>query len=150
MFIGTFYHNLDAKNRVKVPRKILERAQKSDQPTRFFLNKGMEGCLFLFTEERWNELTQKLNNLSLGAEKARDFQRMFFASTHEVFVDGSGRILIPEVLKSAAGFKSKVVFLGAGNRVELWDEDKWETRLGSISEGYEEIAEVILETPPGG
>jgi len=149
LFIGTYYHNLDAKNRIKVPRKFLEKAHKPDKSTMFYITKGMEGCLFFFTEDRWIDLTQKLNDLSLGALQARDFQRLFFADTYEVNVDSSGRVLVPEGLKQTAGIAKEAVFLGAGNRVELWDAEKWNSRKAEITGGFEEIAADILQAPPG-
>ena len=144
LFIGTFYHNLDAKNRVTVPRKILEKAVGNGRPTRFYLSVGMDDCLFLFTEDRWQELTRSLDSVSLGRQEARDFQRLFFSDTHEVDVDASGRILIPDVLKSAAGLTREVVFLGAGSRVEIWDAEQWKTRKNKIAGGYAKIASDII------
>lgn len=144
MFIGTFRHNLDAKNRVTIPRKILEKAKVSGKSTTFYISVGLDDCLFLFPEERWDELTQTLEKLSLGTEEARDFQRLFYSDTYEVDVDGSGRVLIPEVLKQAAGLNREVVFLGAGSRVEIWDAEKWDARKGKISGGYTKIASDIF------
>jgi MraZ protein len=144
LFIGTFYHNLDAKNRVTVPRKILEKAVSNGRSSKFYVSMGMEDCLFLFTEKRWEELTQSLDSVSLGKLEARDFQRLFFSDTYEVDVDGSGRILIPDVLKSSAGLTREVVFLGAGSRVEIWDAERWKTRKSKIAGGYATIASEII------
>ena len=144
MFIGTFYHNLDSKNRVTVPRKILEKAKAGKRSTKFYISMGMEECLFIFTEERWVELTHTWKDLSLGALDARNFQRLFFSDAHEVEVDGSGRILIPDVLKTAINLKREVVFLGAGSRVELWDAERWANHKKKIAGGYAKIAADII------
>jgi MraZ protein len=118
----------------------LEKAEVPDQPTKFFLTMGMEDCLFLFTPDRWNELTQAVNTLSLGTSETRDFERLFFSDTREVEVDGSGRILIPDVLKTSAKLKREVVLIGAGRRVEIWDVDIWKNRKSTIASGYAKIA----------
>ena len=144
LFIGTFYHNLDAKNRVTVPRKILEKAGVKGQSAKFYISMGMEECLFLFTEEQWNILTLSFENQSMGKSDARDFQRLFFSDTYEVDLDGSGRILIPEGLKTAAGLEREVVFLGAGTRGEIWDADRWKIRKNKIVGGYAKIASEII------
>ncbi len=144
LFIGTFYHNLDAKNRVTVPRKILEKAGVTEQSAKFYISMGMEECLFLFTEERWKILTLSFENQSMGKSDARDFQRLFFSDTYEVDLDGSGRILIPEGLKTAAELEREVVFLGAGTRVEIWDADRWKIRKSKIVGGYAKIASEII------
>lgn len=145
MFIGTFYHNLDAKNRVKIPSKLLDKARDPEKKAAtFYITKGMEGCLFLFTEERWMQLAENFHNLSLGAVQAREFQRLFFANAFEVNVDGSGRILIPEGLKKTAKITREVVLLGAGNRIEVWDAKTWDSHNDEIDGGFEEIAAAIL------
>lgn len=115
-----------------------------DPSNKYYITMGMEDCLFLFPEARWNELTSQLNSLSLGTLEARDFQRLFFSDTYEVEVDGSGRILIPEVLKEAAGLEREVVFLGAGSRVEIWDGERWTSRKKKIAGGYAKIASDIF------
>lgn len=138
---------MDAKNRVTVPRKILDKVKVKNKPkTQFYISMGMEDCLFLFPEKRWAELTESMSQLTLGSKESRDFQRLFFADTYDVDVDASGRILIPEVLREAAGLKRKgeVVFLGTGNQIEVWDADRWQARKQKIAGGYSKIAEDIM------
>jgi len=144
VFIGTFCHNMDTKNRITVPRKVLDRVQKGNKRPVFYLNVGMDKCLFMFPEARWTELATSLENLSLGTKDIRDFQRYFFSDTHDVEVDRAGRILIPDVLKEAAQLKKEVVFLGAGTRLELWDQKRWEARKLEIAGEYAKIAEDIF------
>ena len=145
LFIGNYRHNLDSKNRVKVPSKFLSGSQDSWKGTTLYLGKGMEGCLFLFSEEDWKEITGRMKHLSLGRQYARDFQRLFFANTYEVTVDGSGRILVPEGLKKRAGITREIVFLGAGSRIELWDAKQWESREAKIGGDYESFAETLFQ-----
>jgi len=144
LFTGTYLHNLDAKNRVTIPRKILEQADAPDGSKKYYISKGMEECLFFFTEERWNELAQIFKSLSLGKSKARKFQRLFFSTTYDVDLDNSGRILIPDALKKAAGLRREVVFIGAGNQVEIWDAEMWQAHMGEITDDFSGIAEDIF------
>ena len=144
VFIGTFCHNMDSKNRVTIPRKILDKVKKGKSRPVFYLNVGMDKCLFMFSESKWQELADSLENLSLGTKESRDFQRLFFSDTHEVEVDGASRILIPDVLKEAACLKKEVIFLGAGTRIELWDKGRWQTRKQEIAGEYAKIAEDIF------
>ena len=71
-------------------------------------------------------------------------QRLFFSDTYEVDVDGSGRILIPDVLRTAAGLARELVFLGAGDRIEIWDAERWKARKAKIAGGYAKIASEIF------
>jgi MraZ protein len=104
----------------------------------------MDDCLFMFPEMKWEDLNKTLEDLPLGAEESRDFQRYFFGQTQLVEVDGSGRILIPEMLKQAANLNREVVFVGSGTRVEIWDAGCWNTRMQKIRGAYAKIAKDLI------
>lgn len=82
--------------------------------------------MVLVGKDFWNALWQRLT----GGEKIivspiRDTERFIMASAYEVEVDNQRRIVIPERLVLYADLKENVVFLGIGDRVEIWDEAKW-------------------------
>jgi len=140
VFFGSFTHNMDSKNRVTVPRKMLDKVKADPGPARFYLTMGLDECLFLFTEEKWAEIYQKLDQIPLGTVEARDLQRAFYSNTADLEVDGAGRILIPDALKKKANLDREIVFIGAGNRIELWNAATWEARQLRVEGGYQEIA----------
>ena len=49
----------------------------------------------------------------------------FFASTSEVKPDGQGRINVPSNVREEVGLEERVLVLGAGNRIEIWDPEAW-------------------------
>ena len=51
LFIGDYPHTLDDKGRLIMPSKFREELGKN-----FVVTRGMENCLFVFTEEKWIEL----------------------------------------------------------------------------------------------
>jgi MraZ protein len=46
----------------------------------------------------------------------------------ECGMDGNGRILLPSVLRGFAKLEKRVVLIGQGNKLELWDEGTWNAR----------------------
>ena len=64
MLIGQYQHNIDAKNRVIVPAKFRE-----DLGERFYVTKGLDGCLFVLSEEGWKRLQDKI--VAMPMSKAR-------------------------------------------------------------------------------
>jgi MraZ protein len=50
MFYGEYAHSLDAKDRVIVPAKFRELFQEN-YVEKFFITRGLDRCLFVFTEE---------------------------------------------------------------------------------------------------
>ena len=121
MFMGEYLHSLDSKNRVSVPAKYRERLGTS-----FILTKGLDSCLFVYPEEEWEIFENKLKALPLTNQGARQFVRFFFAGAVECTPDKQGRILIPQTLKRYSQIEKDIVFIGTGNRIEVWSKEKWD------------------------
>ena len=65
MFMGEYSHNIDAKGRMIVPSKFRE--QLGDE---FVVTKGLDGCLFVYPNEEWQNIEEKFRNVPLtGLEK---------------------------------------------------------------------------------
>lgn len=119
MLIGEYRHSLDAKGRVNFPAKLREDLGES-----FVLSKGMGvKCLYAYSQQEWQRLTEKLN--ALPVSKAAALQRYLFAGATEAQPDKQGRILIPQNLRDYAGLQKDLVIVGASNRAEIWDQERW-------------------------
>lgn len=136
MFIGEYHHTLDDKGRLSVPIKFRVQLAKGAVVTR-----GLDRSLFLYPKEEWDVLAQKLAQLPLGQADTRAFARLMLAGAMEVDVDKSGRVLLPEYLRSYASLTKTVVIAGLYNRLELWDEDAWKTYATATEAHGNEIAE---------
>ena len=120
MFMGEFNHNVDAKGRAIVPSKFREELGE-----RFIVTKGMDGCLFLYTMPAWKEYVDKLSKLPTTNSNARRFVRIVTSGASECEPDGNGRIMIPANLRVFAGITKEIVTIGANDRVEIWDKQRW-------------------------
>lgn len=138
MLIGEYQHNIDAKGRVAVPTKF-----RDDLGMRFYVTKGLDGCLFVLQQSEWEKLEDKIRQMPIS--KARTIQRFFFSGAAEVQPDKQGRILIPQPLREHASLNKEVTFIGTGNRVEIWDSAKWTSFNSSITEDSIEEAMDFLE-----
>ena len=118
MLMGEFQHNMDAKGRVTIPARFRE-----DLGDRFYVTKGLDGCLFVLSPAQWEKLLEKMSSLPLS--KARSLQRFFFSGAAEAEPDKQGRILIPAALREYAGLEKDVTVIGAATRAEIWDTAKW-------------------------
>lgn len=136
MFIGEFHHSLDEKGRMAVPIKF--RAALSEGAV---VTRGLDRSLFLYPKSEWQKLAEKLAALPLGQADTRAFARLMLAGAMEVEVDGSGRVLIPEYLRTYAGLKKNAVVAGLYNRMEIWDEEAWGVYASKTEEQGNAIAE---------
>jgi len=141
MFIGEYTYSIDEKKRLAIPPKFRKMLGKKAVITR-----GLDQCLFLYPAGEWGILAKKLSQLPLSQADARGFARLMLTGAMEVFIDNSGRILIPDYLKEYALLKKKVVIAGVYNRIEIWDSQKWkeykertEKEVGDIAERLKEL-----------
>ncbi|MGB9680860.1 MAG: division/cell wall cluster transcriptional repressor MraZ, partial [Minisyncoccia bacterium] len=81
--------------------------------------------------------------LPLSQSKTRAFSRLMLAGAMDVEMDKQGRIILPDYLRNYAGINKKVVIAGLYNRLEIWDEIKWEEYKSKSEEESQDIAEAL-------
>lgn len=140
MFIGEYSHNLDEKGRLAVPKKF-----RPDLSHGAVVTKGLDNCLFLFTQEEWQKFMGKLANVTFAKSNSRAFSRLMLAGAMDVSLDKQGRIMLPEYLRTFAGLKKNIIVAGLYNRLELWDQDKWEEYKKKTEGESNEIAEQMSD-----
>lgn len=136
MLIGEYEHSLDVKGRLIMPAKLRE-----DMGEKFIITKGLDGCLFGFSQNEWFSFEEKLKTLPLTNKNARDFVRFFLSGAIECEIDKQGRFLIASNLREYANMEKDVVIIGVGTRLEIWDRDKWKIYNSDKNISPDEIAE---------
>lgn len=144
MFYGEYEHSLDKKGRLILPSKVRETA-KSNYIEKFYITRGLDKCLFLFSEDEWRSQETRFKSLSFTKKETRRFNRLFFSGAVEVAQDGQGRILIPKYLKEYAGIKRDVIVAGISNRIEIWDKAEWGRFYDENRDSYEDTAEKLID-----
>ena len=134
MLIGEYEHSLDAKGRLIMPAKL-----RQDIGEKFIITKGLDGCLFVFSQNEWLNFEAKLKALPLTDKNARNFVRFFLSGATECEIDKQGRFLIAGKLREVAKLDKDVTIIGAGTRIEIWDKAKWEEHNSEENLSIEEI-----------
>jgi MraZ protein len=138
MLIGEYTHTLDPKKRLSLPAKW-----RAELGTKLVLTRGLDTCLFVYSEKQWRDISEKVAALPLGQADTRGFNRFFLSGAVEVEVDKNGRILVPDFLKTFANLESKVILAGIHSRVEIWDEAKWNAYKATIEQKADDLAEKL-------
>ena len=137
MFMGEYNHTIDEKGRIIVPSKFREALGEN-----FVVTQGLDGCLFLYSYEEWENFVEGLKKLP-GTKEARQLQRHFMAGAAEVEVDKQGRFLIPAKLREQVGLCKDVVLVGVVSKIELWSKERWEQNC--CYDNMDEVAEHMAE-----
>ncbi len=140
MFIGEYKHSIDEKGRLAIPSKFRKSLIKGAVVTR-----GLDSSLFLFPKEEWGKLAEKLASLPLGQSNSRAFARLMLAGAMDVELDKQGRVVLPEYLRKYAGLSKASIVAGLYNRLEIWDEKKWEAYKKKVEGDANAVAEALGE-----
>ena len=136
MFIGEYYHNLDAKGRIIIPAKFRDELNGT-----FILTRGLDGCLTIYATEKWEKIFEEINKLPETKEATRQYIRMLTANACECTLDNKGRILITANLSGSVNITKECVMVGANNHVEIRDKATWNAYMDDASKNFENIAD---------
>ena len=121
VFQGEFDHSVDDKGRVIIPTRF-----RSSLGERFYMTKGLGGCIFIYTEGAYKDLSETLQKQRPLDEHSMRLQR--FLTSTESSVDSQGRVAIPIKLRVYAKIEDQgdVVIVGTGSRIEIWSSASWD------------------------
>lgn len=120
MLTGEYEYALDSKGRFLMPTEF--RSYLGDS---VYLVRGFENCIYVYSEEQWQRMSENIKNLSWSTDAARWVKRIWFSSSTRVALDPQGRVLIPQNLRESLVRSGKVVLLGCFDYVEIWDAETW-------------------------
>lgn len=140
MFMGEYQHSIDEKGRLIIPAKFRDALG----PT-FVVTRGLDNCLFVYPEQEWQLMEQKLKALPLMKSDARAFTRFFLAGATECELDKQGRVNIPSNLREHAKLDKDCVVIGVSSRVEIWSKEHWQSYAEQSEEAFDEIAEKLVD-----
>ena len=139
MFMGEYHHSIDDKGRLIIPAKF-----RTELGDKFIITRGIENCLFVYPEERWEQIVHKLESLPFTKKDARNFTRFFLSGATVAEFDKQGRVNITSPLINYASIEKDCVIIGTGDRLEIWSEDAWNSFFNSASINMSDIAENLF------
>jgi MraZ protein len=140
-YSGFVAHSLDAKGRVAIPKPFLKPLLvEATATSELALTYGTERRLYLVPAAHLATVFEYLMASPFAGKKVADFQSFFFGTTQRCVPDGQGRILIPPHMVQYAGLGGEITFVGAGNRIELWEPKSWEAHLTALQTQFSELA----------
>ncbi|MCH8567875.1 MAG: division/cell wall cluster transcriptional repressor MraZ [Balneolales bacterium] len=143
-FKGEYDNAVDNKGRVCFPARLRKYLSPAAQE-RFTILKGLEKCLYLYPEDRWMEVEAKLERVNSFTKKGRTVVRHFLRSAEDLSLDNQNRIAIPAKLREWAGINDKAIFIGSGDRIEVWSPDHLSEEDEQLDfESYQELFESVM------
>lgn len=138
MFLGTFEHSIDDKNRITIPAKFREQLASG-----LVVTIGLDPCLWLYPMDAWAELSSKISQLPITQTPAREFGRQMFANASDDTPDKQGRVILPDYLLRYAHITNQAVVVGHNTYCEIWNPEAWKERQELIYSDPEARAEMF-------
>jgi len=127
-FRGNFVHTVDEKGRVSLPsdfRKILSSCSEKSIVLTNYISDGAR-CLEGFAISAWYEFEDKLRSKSRFSAKLQKLENFYLSRAAECSIDASGRVLLPQHLRSYAGIVKDVTFTASIHGFRIWDTRVWD------------------------
>ncbi len=118
MFVGEYYHTMDAKGRVFMPAKMRE-----DLSEKFYISCGIDKCVCIYPLSEMQKISEKFAGYS--QTDTRHIRRSVFASVDFAGLDSQGRLAIGPKYQEYAGLGKDVVVVGNNNCIEIWSVQAW-------------------------
>ncbi len=138
-----YAHQLDAKNRMRIPAKLRE-----ELGSNYSITVGTGKCLYVYTEEQMQKVKATLTNINPYREKQLKAARFILYNTWEAEEDKQGRILLPENLRKYANIEKNVIVFKGPNCVEIWSEEVWNDYFNDVN--FEDLADALDELNANG
>ncbi len=143
-FKGQYEHSVDNKGRVSFPAK-LRKALNPQAQERFTILRGLEPCLYLYPEDEWQKVEDQLSQINSFTKEGRTVKRNFLRFAVDIDLDNQNRIPLPSQLTDWANIDGKAIFIGSGERIEIWSPEKLdEVDAGLDFESYQELFERVM------
>ncbi len=131
-----YTHQLDAKNRMRIPAKLRE-----ELGSNYSITVGSGGCLYVYSESQMQEVKATLKNVNAFREKQLKAARFILYNTWQAEEDNQGRILLPENLRRYAKIEKNLIVFKGPNCIEIWSEEVWNDYFADVN--FEELADAL-------
>lgn len=146
---GEYQHVIDGKGRVLVSNKLRHQIDVDEHGSNFYLVFGVNGILCLYPERYFEQIVLAVAPDATAPDEAVAFERISFALTSKVELDGQGRLLLNERLRKRAGLKEQITLVGVRDHIELWNNANWEQYLTDHMAQYQkqmsQARQVVLQ-----
>ena len=82
-------------------------------------------CIILYPKKIWLKIEKTIMALPSLDKSSRMLQRLMVGYASELVLDNHNRILVPIELREFSGIKKSAMFIGQGQRFEIWNYQSW-------------------------
>ena len=139
MFVGKAEHTVNKDGRVSIPSKMRDVIKKKYDTDDLYLILMPGSLICLYPGDEFEKLAARLDNPQ-GAPLS-DIMEMerVCADAEPCKLDGSGRIVIPPIMRQEAEIDQEVLVVGARSHIEIWNPKRWDWNRGLNRSGLDRL-----------
>ena len=131
MFKGMFEHQVDDKNRLRIPSKFKKELSGENGEKSYSFFRGMNRCICVMADDVLDESISSI--AEEGISESNKASMMLFGSIFSAEEDAQGRVTLPTMLKKIAGIQKDVVTVGRGKRLEIWSAERYYDYISGVN-----------------
>jgi MraZ protein len=139
-FLGSYVHQVDDKGRLSLPASFRRGATEGP----LVVVQVHASALTLYPEGTWKEVEERLLELLKRRPESRPYVLGITANAVEVVPDKQGRILLPQRLLQAIGVGDSAMLVGAIDRIEVWDPERFSAAVSEAKPEFERLASQVF------
>jgi MraZ protein len=128
-FVSTFTNKIDSKGRVSIPAAFRAVLERDGYAGGIYCYPSLDAPALDCGGER---LAKKIDGLLSGlpdySDERDELSVALYGDVQILTIDGDGRIVLPENLRSHAGLDAAVTFVGLGDKFQMWEPKRFEKR----------------------
>jgi len=154
-FVSTFTNKIDAKGRISIPapfRTILERDgyRRDGGGIGIYCYPSLDTpALDAGGEALATTIDGLLAGLPEYSDERDELSVALYGDVQVLAIDGDGRIVLPEALRSHAGISSVVTFVGLGQKFQMWEPGRFEERRAEARRKVHEHRQLLGRSRDG-
>ncbi len=146
MFYGQKEAAIDDKGRMALPS--LYRDQFAGQTC--FVSYGLDDCIELYPKAVFEKIVASFSNSAIEFDStARRVKRVFLSNSFEIQIDSHNRILLPKPLLEKTKTGKKVIILGIGDQLQVWDAMRYSEVSKEEEESFANDAQHLIQPVNG-
>lgn len=145
LFVGQFDYAIDAQGRFPCPSEIQRGLNPDTDGAGFYAVPGPKGGVMLIPEKQFEALASRLPNDLRADSRMLDYLRLTFSRTERAGFDSAGRLRLSDRMLERVGIskKSRVMLVGCGFHLELYELSDWQAREKDLEARSREIQDSV-------
>lgn len=127
-FSGTVSHQLDGKNRIRIPAKYRVKLGKD-----YCFMARPDGCIGVYSKEAKDAVIAKMNDATTGDRRKLLAKRMVLSTIDDANEDDQGRVVLSAFYREHAHIVKEIVTIGMGDYLEIWAKEAFEKQKEEMS-----------------